>query len=234
MVTSQNLRGGTKRPAIDDDDLPKRAIKITKKAATKRASFAPKPQTLISSQDVSQLSFATSVSQSLSVATPSKKPFKEQSEFSRLQVQLLDEIEPFELEPRSPISPRRRRKAAFSNQRPPTNKTWEVFSDQDLTDYLSSANNMAEYKNGCQYFHARLALIVRGFSINELKNIVNATLPQFLEDDKEYNRKTAYRTFKDEYDWVIDELIERIRAYAQLWIDSLGGSDYKAKYLHAK
>ncbi len=93
---------------------------------------------------------------------------------------------------------------------------------------------MAEYKNGCRYFHARLALIARGFSIDELKNIFNATLPQFLEDDKEYNRKTAFRTFEDEYDWVMDRLIERIRAYAQLWIDSLGGSDYKAKYLHAK
>ncbi len=172
---------------------------------------------------------------SSSVATPSKKPSKEQSEFSRLQAQPSDEIEkPFELEPRSPISPRRRRKAAFSNQRPPTNKTWEVFGDQDLTDYLSSANNIAEYKNSCWYFHARLALIARGFSIDELKNIFNAILLQFLEDDEEYNRKTACRTFEDEYDWVMDRLIERIRAYAQLWINSLRGSDYKAKYLHAK
>ncbi len=85
MVTSQNLCGGTKHLVVDDDDSSRRATKVTKKAAPKRASFAPKPQTPISSQDVSQLSFATSVSQSLSVATPSKKPSKEQSEFSRLQ-----------------------------------------------------------------------------------------------------------------------------------------------------
>ncbi len=149
MVTSQNLCGGTKRPAVDDDNSPKRATKVTKKAAPKKASFAPKPQTPVSSQDVNQLSFATSVGRNSSVATPSKKPSKEQSKFSRLQAQPSDEIEPFELEPRSPISPRQRRKAAFSNQRPPTNKTWEVFGDQDSTDYLSSTNNMAEYKNGC-------------------------------------------------------------------------------------
>ncbi len=59
---------------------------------------------------------------------------------------------------------------------------------------------MAEYKNDYRYFHIRLALIVCGFSIDELKNIFNTTLPQFLEDDKEYNRKTAYRIFEDKYE----------------------------------
>ncbi len=93
---------------------------------------------------------------------------------------------------------------------------------------------MVEYKNGCRYFHRHLALITRGFSINELKNIFNATLPQFLEDDEEYNRKTACRTFEDEYDWVTDKLIERIRGYAKLWIASPGGTDYREKYLRAK
>ena len=78
MVTSQNLRGGTKCPVIDNNELPKRATKVTKKAVLKKAFFAAlKPQTPVSSQDISQLSFATLVSQSLSVAIPSKKPFKE-------------------------------------------------------------------------------------------------------------------------------------------------------------
>ncbi|MCJ1344946.1 hypothetical protein MMC31_003151 [Peltigera leucophlebia] len=221
MVTSQNTRGSLKRPAADDDEVPK---KPAKKMAPKKASFAPKPQTPVSSQDVSQLSFATSADQSSSVVTPSRIPSKEESKFSRFQVQPSEELESvLELEPRSPISPR-----------PPINKTWETFGDQILTDYLSSANNMAEYKNGCRYFHARLSLIARGFSIDELKNIFNATLPQFLEDDEEYNQKTACRTFEDKYDWVTDWLIERIRAYAQLWIASPGGTNYSVKYLHAK
>ncbi len=93
---------------------------------------------------------------------------------------------------------------------------------------------MVEYKNGCQYFHGRLALIVRSFSIDELKNIFYATFPQFLEDDEEYNRKTACGTFEDEYDWVMDKLIECIRGYARLWIVSPGGTDYREKYLRAK
>ncbi len=111
----------------------------------------------------------------------------------------LDKVEPTKLEPASPISPHRRQKAAPSNQRPPTSKTWEIFGDQESINYLSSATNIVEYKNGCRYFYRRLALIAHDFSINEIKNIFNATLPQFLEDDEEYNRKTACKTFEDEY-----------------------------------
>lgn len=93
---------------------------------------------------------------------------------------------------------------------------------------------MAEYKYGYQYFHVHLFLIAHSFSINELNNIFNATLQQFLEDNKKFNQKTACRTFKDKYDQVADRLIERICRYAQLWIASLKGTDYSIKYLHAK
>ncbi len=77
MITSQNLREGIKRPAVDNNNSPKRATKVMKKATPKRASFAPKSQTLVNSQDVSQLSFTTLVGQSSSVATPSKSSSKE-------------------------------------------------------------------------------------------------------------------------------------------------------------
>ena len=88
MITSQNLHGGTKRPIVDNDKSPKRATKVTKKAASKKAVFAPpKPQIPVNSQDISQVSFAILAGQSLSIATPSKKLFKEQSEFFQLQVQ---------------------------------------------------------------------------------------------------------------------------------------------------
>lgn len=58
---------------------------------------------------------------------------------------------------------------------------------------------MAEYKNGYQYFHIHLALIARAFSINELKNIFNTTLPQFLKNNEKYNQKTTCRTFENKY-----------------------------------
>lgn len=64
---------------------------------------------------------------------------------------------------------------------------------------MSSIENIAEYKNNYQYFHVHLALIAYGFSIDELKNIFNTTLPQFLKDNEEYNQKITYKTFKDKY-----------------------------------
>ena len=67
------LYRGTKNLVIDDNKSSKRAMKIMKKASF----VAPKSQTLISSQDISQLSFAKLAGQSLSVATPSRKPSKE-------------------------------------------------------------------------------------------------------------------------------------------------------------
>lgn len=93
---------------------------------------------------------------------------------------------------------------------------------------------MMEYNNNYWYFYTRLSLIACGFSINELKTIFNAILPQFLEDHKKYNKKTIYRTFEDKYDWVTDQLIEKIRAYAQLWITFPESTNYNVKYLHTK
>lgn len=75
----------------------------------------PKPQTSISSQDVSQLSFEKLTVQSLSVITPNKIPFREESEFSCFQIQLSDELKSVELELCSPISPQQRQKTVLSN-----------------------------------------------------------------------------------------------------------------------
>ncbi len=213
MVASQNLREGTKRLMADNNNMPK---KPAKKVKPKRASFGlgVKTQTPLSSQENKVAGFTSSLPSSLNIATPSRIALKE-SEPSRFGL-YSNRVEPAELEPASPILPRRRRKAAQSNQRPSTSKTLEILSDQESTNYLSSATNMVEYKNGCRYFHGCLALIVHDFSINKPQNIFNATLPQFLEDDKEYNRKTAYRIFENEYDWVTDKLIECIHRYARL------------------
>lgn len=78
-------------------------------------------------------------------------------------------------------------KAVSLNQKPLTNKTGGVFGNQDLTNYLSSTNNMVEYKNSCQYFYRYLVQIAQSFFINELKNVFNVIFPQFLKNNKKYN-----------------------------------------------
>lgn len=155
--------------------------------ALKRALFVPKSQTLVSSQDVSQLSFTTLTGQNLSIITPSKILFREDSKFFCFQLQSLDKLEPMELELYSPISLWQKQKIVFSNQRSLTNKTQETFDNQSSIDYLSSTNNIVEYKIDCQYFYTRFFLIAHDFSIDKLKNIFNATLLQFLKNNKKYN-----------------------------------------------
>ncbi len=105
MVASQNLHGGTKRLAVDNNNIPK---KPAKKVNSKRASFGlgAKTQIPLSSQDNKEAGFTSSLPSSLNVATPSRIALKE-SEPSRFSL-YSDEVEPTELEPASPISPRHR------------------------------------------------------------------------------------------------------------------------------
>ncbi len=120
MVASQNLRGGTKHFAANDNDMSK---KPTKKMKPKRAYFGlgVKTQISLSSQENKEVGFTSLLPPSLNVATPSRIALKE-SELSRFGL-YLDEVEPTELKPASPISPCHRQKATLSNQRPPISKT---------------------------------------------------------------------------------------------------------------
>lgn len=78
MVASQNLRGNRKRLAIDDNKVPKKAIK---KVQPKRASFGNMSQTSVSSQGIGESSFAILAIQSLNIVTLSRILSKK-SEFS--------------------------------------------------------------------------------------------------------------------------------------------------------
>lgn len=109
-----------------------------------------------------------------------------------------------------------------------------VFGIQKLRDYLSSTTNIIKYKNDYYYFYRHLALIMHNFSIDKLKNIFNTPLFQFLEDNKEDNQKTIYRIFEDKYDYMTNKAIKYKHGYARLYIISLGGINYKKKYLYAK
>ncbi len=145
IVASQNICGGIKHLATDDNNIPK---KLAKKIKPKRAfyGFGAKTQTLLSSQDNKEVGFTSLLLPSSNVTTPNKIASKE-SEPSHFGL-YSDIVELTELEPASPISPRCRRKTAPSNQRPFTSKTWEIFGDQESTDYLLSTTNIVEYKNG--------------------------------------------------------------------------------------
>lgn len=115
-------------------------------------------------------------------------------------------------------------------ERPPVTRTWQVFGDSKSTTYLKSSTTLDEYEIACRYFHARLALVARGFSTDELLQIFNSCLPSFLQDGDDYERKLAYQAFEREYDLVEDKLVEKIQAYANAWLNSEGGSYYREQY----
>ncbi len=120
MVASQNLCGGTKYLAADNDNIPK---KPAKKMKLKRVSFGfgAKTQTFLSSQNNKEANFTLLLPPSSNVATPSRIVLKE-SEPSCFDL-YLDEVKPTKLEPTSPISSRHRQNVVPSNQRSLTNKT---------------------------------------------------------------------------------------------------------------
>ena len=252
MISALNLRGSTKRSAEEDATLTQASKKV-QPSLVPSTTPAPMPPARNQNKNAAAIKKArntpvSSVNKTSTIAknaviqipsgpsagTPSRTLLSIEGQTPVPSGPSIVELGTLPLEPPSPVTPRRRRKIAVFNQRPPVNKTWEIFGDQDSTDYLSSAANMAEYKIGCRYFHSRLALIARGFSIDEIKNIFHATMPPFLEEGEDYERKQACRMFEDEYDWVTDKLIERICGYASLWIETQGGQDYKQKYINAK
>lgn len=54
-----------------------------------------------------------------------------------------------------------------------------------------------------------------------------ATMPAFLLDGADYERKYACEVFEDAHDWIEDKIVQRIGAYANRWLASPGGNLYR-------
>lgn len=117
-----------------------------------------------------------------------------------------------------------------SKLRPPASETWQIFGDNRSTEYLQSTTTMETYQVACRYFHARLALVSRGFTIEDLKTIFQSCLPSFLKEGEDYDRRVAFEVFEAEHEWVEARLMDRFRGYANLWLQSPGGLDYKQRH----
>lgn len=128
------------------------------------------------------------------------------------------------------VSPSKR---LLRNTRPAAKKTWDVFGDSDSGTYLWFAATLDQYQIAYYYFHARLALVACGFTVDELHTIFDATMPLFIREGSEFNQKKSRKVFERTYNWVQDRLVERLCAYAKLWLKSEGGKDYKEQEIHA-
>ena len=106
----------------------------------------------------------------------------------------------------------------LKNTWPPANETWDVFGDSDSGTYLLSAATLDQYEIACYFFHARLALVARGFSVDESQAIFNATMPAFIREGSDTDRRKCTQEFERAYNWVQDRLVDRLCAYAELWL----------------
>lgn len=89
---------------------------------------------------------------------------------------------------------------------------------------------MDDYKVAIQYFHGWLALVARGFNIDELKHIYTACLHVFLQDN-EFERKIGLKEFEAAHHVVEEQLLSRMKGYATSWLESEGGSHYHEQYM---
>lgn len=139
MVSGQNLCGGTKRSA-EKDAMPKNAFKkpyssISLSPLRRQKNIASRTsKTPTKTQDINDQACAALAGRSLATATPIKMPPTKDFKILRSDALTPDKLETLQLESPSPVTPRRRRKAAMSNQRPSTNRSWEVFGEHDSTD----------------------------------------------------------------------------------------------------
>lgn len=117
---------------------------------------------------------------------------------------------------------------------PPAIKTWATFGDVGSSRLMAAANEREEFKIVSLYFHAQMALIAQGLSLDQIKNMFVSTLPPYLQDGPPYEQNHAEKIFLDAHNRIEDLLVERIRGYANLWLSSSGGLSYKDKQLHAK
>ena len=94
---------------------------------------------------------------------------------------------------------------------PPAAKTWKTFGDAQSKNLLTAATNHDEYKNMAAHFHARLLLIVRGLSVDELQNMFVGALPPYLSSVNDSERRKASKIFQESHGLVEDRMVKRIR-----------------------
>ena len=150
-------------------------------------------------------------------------------------------IEEFEADPKtapsssdvSPMTPKNPQKQKEPTM-PPAAQAWKTFGNEHGRNILKAATNEIEYKNTTAQFHARLSLIVRGLSYDELSNIFSSAIPAFLREGDGASRLRANKAFEDSHTRIEGMMIQRLHAYASEWFASEGGKNYRERYCTAK
>lgn len=155
----------------------------------------------------------------------------------KLRLALLSHLRPTSNRTMSaPTTPTTPTKTASSPPlpRPAAHLTWEVYGDKVSQRYLEKTTTIDEYRSACRFFHGRLAFVVRGLNVFELRSIFLACLPSFLKEGYEHERKAALEAFETAHDRMDRELTTRFLLHANKWLESPAGTCYRDQYLESR
>ena len=114
---------------------------------------------------------------------------------------------------------------------PSIDEFWDVFGDEASTERLSTCKNMDEYENMVRYFHARLALFVRGLHYDECETVFRSTTPAFYHSMDKNEKIALTALFENAYNWIETQLITRINSYVQKWYKTEAGEHFWSEWM---
>ena len=114
---------------------------------------------------------------------------------------------------------------------PLINEFWDVFGDEASMKSLSTCKNMDEYENMVRYFHARLALFVRGLHYDECETVFRSTTPAFYHSMDKNEKIALTALFENAYNWIETQLITRINSYVQKWYKTEAGEHFWSEWM---
>lgn len=134
-------------------------------------------------------------------------------------------------------SPSRPRGTPKKNKRPKPSELVVALGDTQGAAFLIDAVDEDEYRRRASFFHARLALLIRGLNNNELTQIFNAAMPGFMGRLDEIERDALRADFDNAYTLVEHHLLQSVTEMAKTWLASDAGKAYRvaliaSKYIH--
>lgn len=117
---------------------------------------------------------------------------------------------------------------------PPPSETWKTFWDDISKDMLAAAANSVDYKACARRFHARLAIMIRRLSTDKLHDIFLHTMPHYVAEGLASHRQQAIQIFEAAHFFIETLIVDRVRAYATMWLENPAGAGYQEQYERAK
>lgn len=117
---------------------------------------------------------------------------------------------------------------------PPADRLWAVIGDSASENYLKTQPSLDDYALASKRFHARLYMVVRGLSRDQVQVVFRATVPNWYCKADKGDQLRVSELFETAHTWVESHLIDKLSAYSQLWYKSGAGEKYYKDWHHAK